>query len=207
MKKIVLIFLFSSISILYAENNQKCLTPQLFDAMTIFKNNLFKHENFGNILSSLTDDIRNDFNNLVDDVWSFFCRVHSYCVENLKNNPLIEKYKQFMQVDSLKGTVSFNLQDKQKLKRSVNSDSVEADLVLLQTFYETLNEQEKVEFGVLLQELCKFFDELEKEYEVMLASYSHVEDAFAEVLQDSTKTLCIECGLESPFPSFIHYVE
>lgn len=207
MKKIVLMCMFSMVSIVYAEHSQKSImAPQLFDAMTVFKNNLFKHENFGNVLSSLTEDIRQDFSDLVDDVWSFFCKVHSYCLEHLKNNPLIEKYKQFMQVDALKGSVSFDLKDKQALKRS-SENAVEADLAMLQSFYETLNEQEKVEFGILLQELCNFFDELEKEYEAMLASYDHVEDAFAHALQDSNKTLCIECGLEAPFPSFIHYVE
>jgi hypothetical protein len=208
MKKLVAIFIFSIVGFLQADDNQKTLVAsQLFDAMTVFKNNLFKHENFGSLLGSLTEEVRQDFNAMVDDVWSFFCKVHSYCLDHLKNNLLIEKYKQFMQVDSLKGTVSFGLEDKEKLKRLSRSNSVEAELATLQSFYETLSEQERAEFDVLLQRLCQFFDELEKEYEQMLKSYSHVEDAFAEALQSSNKTLCIECGLEAPFPSFVHYIE
>lgn len=192
------------------QQKSNAIPSDLMQARSIFKNNLMKNENFAQLLASMTDEIRADFNEMVDGVWSLFCKMHTYCIEHLKGNPLFEKYKQFMQKKSIKGTVLCSLEDREdfdfeKLCKRGSDENFE---LALQPFCETLSEQEQVQFKELMQKLSFFFDELRIEYEQMLDEYASVEEAFAKALENySKKIVYIECGLEYPFPTFAYYID
>jgi len=211
MKKMMLVLMLSLVSCLCLADQKikDQMQADLMEAKNIFKSNLIKNENFAQLLVSMTHDIVDDFNDMVDDVWYFFCKMHTYCVENLRQNPLFEKYKQFMQKKSIIGTVSCSLEDKKSrnytklLKRADEDELAEA----LQPFCETLSKDERKEFNEMMHKFCAFFKNLRVEYEEMLDSYASVEKSLNELLKDSPKTICIECGMEYPFPTFVYYLD
>lgn len=209
MKKIVCtLFLF--LCTLHAEQSSELsLSPDMIEAREIFRSNVIKNDYFADVFNVVSQDIRDEFMNLIDDVWSFFYRMQTFCIDHIKGNQLFEKYKQYMHVTTIKSTVGFSIEDRtavehRPLCKSKNCSDLDEALF---PFYETLSEQEQQEFKKLITTLNSFFDSLSLEYEQMLAGHKVIESAFSKVLEDSNKIFCIECGLESPFPTFIYQIK
>ncbi len=209
MKKMLFVILLFLVCRSQAVKSSLDAMPADFvEAMTIFKSNLTNNENFAEIFDTMTHGIREEFSRMIDDIWSIFFKMQTYCIKHIKENPLFEKYKQFMQKKSIKSTVGCSIENIETIKHEFRKDSTECVLEKeLQPFYETLTEHEQIEFSELIGQLCHFFDELRLECELMFDEYTSVEEAFAKALEGSNRTLRIECGLEYPFPTLSYYID
>lgn len=210
MKNVLFNTMFVVFSMISIENYASEMVPaEIVEVKNVFKNNLFKNENLSQVLSQLTREIHEDFITLVDDVWDFFYKMQRYCIDHLKNNLLFEKYKQFKQ-NKMHGTISFSLDDKNLIKPDLSDKRMSGaggTHEALMPFYETLTQQEQMEFDALLKDLDQFFEGLRLEYEQMLDTHLPLEAALKDVLEKTHRTLCIECGLEYPFPMLSYYID
>lgn len=210
MKKFALCVLIPCLAFLHIPLHSE--TRTLHDDMKIalenFKTNLFDNDNFSHMFASFTDEVKHDFNEMVDDVWCLFGKIHDYCLKQLKDNVLFEKYKQFTCKKSISGTITFSLEDKNscaELPALLTKNALLHDLELeIQPFYETLSPHEQDEYRTMMHNLCMFFVEISTECEQILGRYSSVEKALENGLHDSQQALRIECGLEYPFPSLVY---
>lgn len=173
------------------------------------KQNLRNYGQFSKLFSTFTQEVECDFDRMLEEVASMIFDVTDYCVAR-KDNPLIQKYKNFKKVESSSVTLNIGLRSKgdepdhQSMNFSKNNtpDDVHKEL---QSFYETLSQEELIECRSGIDDLCNFFLDLKSKFDEVFNRHFVAKNAISAGLEQDQ--VCeIELGMDFPLPALSYTI-